>query len=95
MSRKQCKSLLLAALVYSNLETAKGMEDALKKLAEINAQTRNTDLKRGDQDFSSSEQPERNRTYTSISGNNRISATTTDTGTKSIGRCTEQCSDNI
>ena len=39
VSRKQCKSLLLAALVYSNLETAKGMEDALKKLAEINAQT--------------------------------------------------------
>ena len=29
VSRKQCKSLLLAALVYSNLETAKGMEDAL------------------------------------------------------------------
>ena len=38
-SRKQCKSLLLAALVYSNLETAKGMEDALRKLTEINAQT--------------------------------------------------------
>ena len=39
MNRKQYKSLLLAAPVYSNLETAKGMEDALKKLAEINAQT--------------------------------------------------------
>ena len=39
VNRKQYKSLLLAAPVYSNLETAKGMEDALKKLAEINAQT--------------------------------------------------------
>ncbi|CAE7650594.1 unnamed protein product, partial [Symbiodinium microadriaticum] len=37
--RKQYKSLLLAALVYSNLETAKGMEEALQKLAEVNAQT--------------------------------------------------------
>ena len=36
---RQYKSLLLATLVYSNLEAAKGMEEALKTLAEANMQT--------------------------------------------------------
>ena len=98
-SRKQCKSLLLAALVYSNLETAKGMEDALcieeTHRDQCTDTTRNTNLSRGDQDISSSQQPERDRTYTSISGHNCISATTADTGTASTGRCTDECSHNV
>ena len=37
--RRQCKTLFLVVLVYSNLQAAKGMEDALQRLAEINQQT--------------------------------------------------------
>ena len=37
--RRQHKTMFLVVLVYSNLEAAKGMEDALQRLAEINQQT--------------------------------------------------------
>ena len=37
--RRNYKALLLIVLIYSNLETAQGMEEALKQQAEVSQQT--------------------------------------------------------
>ena len=37
--RRSYRALLLMVLIYSNLETAQGMEEALRQLAEVNQQT--------------------------------------------------------
>ena len=38
-TRRSYRALLLIVLIYSNLETAQGMEEALKQLAEVSQQT--------------------------------------------------------
>ena len=96
-SRKQCKSLLLSSTSLQQLGDSKRNGGCIEETHrdQCTDTTRNTNLSRGDQNISSSQQPERNRTYTSISGHNCISATTADTGTASTGRCTDECSHNI